>query len=205
MSDLQRVHVGKTAAMAGLALVVGLGVALPVTLYFQYDRGADQGDEWAFKNYPSRPFNSVVTLEQKINAQGRMAEATASPGPLGLGHFSRMTIDPKLLVPCLIGLGLLVLCTVARLRIPKWPLHPVFFLVWTVWNLKWVAPAFLLGWLAKVLVTKFGGAKVYHQVKPLMYGLIAGEALAAIIALIIGGIVYLVTGQPPKPFGVIDF
>jgi hypothetical protein len=38
-----------------------------------------------------------------------------------------------------------------------------------------------------------------------MYGLIAGEALAAIIALIIGGIVYLVTGQPPKPFGVIDF
>lgn len=60
-----------------------------------------------------------------------------------------------------------------------------------------------LGWLVKYAITKYGGATAYQEFKPMMIGLIAGEMLAGVIPLIIGGVYYLVTGQIPKPFAVL--
>jgi len=87
-----------------------------------------------------------------------------------------------------------------RLRWPKWPLHPVLFLDWFTYAGRMLSASFLGGWMIKSLVTRFGGASGYQRLKPLMFGLIAGEMLGGIVPMLIGLVCWLVTGLPPKTF-----
>ena len=68
----------------------------------------------------------------------------------------------------------------------RWPFHPMGFVFgigfgWRLWG-----PA-LLGWFAKWLTVRYGGATTYRQIRPLFLGLIFGEicmrVLWAIVAL----------------------
>lgn len=63
-----------------------------------------------------------------------------------------------------------------------------------------MAFSFIIGWLIKVAVTRYGGPRLYQNLKPLMIGLIAGDMLGGFIPMIIGLIYYLVTGLPPAQF-----
>ena len=56
----------------------------------------------------------------------------------------------------------------------RWPLHPMGFVAgigfgWRIWG-----PA-LVGWLAKWLTVRYGGATTYRLVRPFFLGLIFGE------------------------------
>jgi hypothetical protein len=70
-----------------------------------------------------------------------------------------------------LGLGLL------RLRFWWWPFHPVGFLAANSWGMHWFYSAFFIGWLAKSLVSRYGGLRVYRQTVPLAIGLIVGELM----------------------------
>ena len=48
-----------------------------------------------------------------------------------------------------------------------------------------------LGWLVKMLLLKYGGAKLYQSARPLFVGLIFGEALAAGIWLVVNAVLVL--------------
>jgi len=74
-----------------------------------------------------------------------------------------------------IGLGLL------RARFWWWPLHPVGYLAANCWGMHWYYMPFFVGWLAKTLVTRYGGLKLYRQTVPLAIGLIAGELVNSMI------------------------
>ncbi len=50
--DERRVRTGRTAVLCTVAIVFGLCVAAPLTLYFQYDRGVNWNDGWASKMVP---------------------------------------------------------------------------------------------------------------------------------------------------------
>jgi hypothetical protein len=92
---------------------------------------------------------------------------------------------------------------VARWRLPRWPLHPVMFLVWSSYPGKAFAASFLLGWFIKAMVVKYGGESVFRKLKPLMFGLIAGDMLGGIIPTVIGVFYYIFTdGVLPKSFNV---
>jgi hypothetical protein len=96
-----------------------------------------------------------------------------------------------------LGVALAGALGAARLAIPGWPLHPIGLLVcaaypmWTAWF------SFLLAWLIKVLVLRYGGNGVYQRLKPVAYGLIAGEVLAVAINLLICLLVLLAGGTVP--------
>ena len=94
-------------------------------------------------------------------------------------------------------MALFIFC---RLRFTWWPLHPVLFLVWQNYPGGVMAPSFLIGWFIKVMVTRYGGAGGYQSLKPLMIGLIAGDVLGAVMPLIIGGIKFMITGEPPMKY-----
>jgi hypothetical protein len=66
-----------------------------------------------------------------------------------------------------------------------------------------MAGAFFIGWLVKVMVSKYGGAKSYQALKPLMFGLVAGEILGAVVPSIVGAIYYAITGEIPPRFMVL--
>lgn len=68
----------------------------------------------------------------------------------------------------------------ACLIMPKWPLHPVgLLMVHTFYsNQAWVSV--FLGWLIKVILLRYGGARLYRAARPCFLGLIMGEVIAAV-------------------------
>jgi hypothetical protein len=198
--DLQRERIGRAAAWSVAAILIGLAVAVPVTLAFQYDRGVNHDDEWAAAEVPQMPFDKAIEVRQRLTTQGTLESAEAMTG---WRRFAEMS--PK--APCLIGFGASLAMVLAfaaiRLRWPKWPLHPVLFLVWSTWPGRMLAASFLGGWGIKVLVTQYGGASWYQRLKPLMFGLIAGEMLGGLVPMAVGLVYWLATGLPPKSFNIL--
>ena len=106
-----------------------------------------------------------------------------------------MRSSPKFLWAAGMGLAVMFACTAARLRWPWWPIHPVMFMVWGTIISRWFAASFLAGWLLKVGITRFRGSASYHTARPFFIGMIAGEMVAGIIWMIVGG------AQPPVADG----
>lgn len=190
-----KVRVGRTALYMVVALLVGLAVGIPVTLYFQYNRGIDVA-AWQ-NNQPKVPFNEVIGVIQRLDAQGQLETAGAAHG---LHRFLDLTPHK----PGLVAFGLAVACVLVfsalRLRFARWPLHPVMFLVWSTYAGNCFAQSFLVGWFIKAVVMKYGGANIYQKGKPLLFGVIAGEMLGGMIPMVVSLVYYLTTGEQPKPF-----
>jgi len=74
-----------------------------------------------------------------------------------------------------IALGLM------RLRFWWWPFHPIGYLAANVWGMHWNYMPFFLGWLAKTLVIRYGGLRLYRQTVPLAIGLIGGDLLDQVL------------------------
>ena len=97
------------------------------------------------------------------------------PGP-GNGMF--------ILYGALLALVLYVLC----LSSPKWPLHPVALVFvggWYAWHIWFNV---LLGWSLRLIITKYGGARVCSRARPLFLGMIIGEVMAVVIWVLFGAI-----------------
>ena len=64
-------------------------------------------------------------------------------------------------------------------------LLPVGFLMAQSWYIQSAWFSLFLGWGAKVVILRFGGAKLFNDLKPFFIGLIFGEALATGLWLIV--------------------
>ncbi|MCE9613847.1 MAG: hypothetical protein K8T26_06190 [Lentisphaerae bacterium] len=198
--DRVRVRIGPAALWGLLALVLGLAVALPATLKIQYQRGAVlAGDGWTTMYVPRYPYDINVGVVRQLQAQGLLESSRALSGWARFAHVEPMGI----FVTCFgITFALVILFTWLRFRFIKWPLHPLLFLMMGTWSSRSLAFSFLIGCLVKSGVMKYGGARLYQRLKPLMIGLVAGEMLAAILPVIIGAVYYFVKGLPPLGFRV---
>lgn len=196
----RRIPLGTSSLWCGAALVLGLAVAIPVTLYIKYDLGSATGDPWSTITVPRGPFDSAVLIRQKLASQG--VDPDAEPAS-GLAWLRELSPNPTCAVMAAAGFALVALCTVARLRFVGWPLHPLLFVVWASTPLRLMGPSYLLAWLTKRLVTRFGGAGAYNRLKPLMLGLIAGEVLGALLPSLFGAFYYAVTGRQPMMYNAI--
>ncbi len=196
LADDCKARVGRTSIFIVVALMVGLAVGIPTTLYFQYERGVDVS-LWKIEQ-AKRPFNETISIMQRLDAQGQLEGAGQVTG---LKRFLEASPHRNGLIAFAAAGALVLIFSALRLRFSGWPLHPVMFLVWSTYAGNNFAQAFLAGWLIKVLITKFGGAGIYQKCKPLMFGLIAGEMLGGVIPMIVSLIYFLVTGgEIPKPF-----
>jgi hypothetical protein len=78
---------------------------------------------------------------------------------------------------CAIGVGALVTMALSYLRVNflGFPLHPVGYLAANSWgmHLNWMT--FLIGWLIKTAVTRYGGLELYRRLLPLFLGMIVGD------------------------------
>lgn len=196
--DRLKVKIGRTSFWGGVALVLGLLTALPIVLRIQYQRGVFNASEWWNTNYiPRLPYNVNSELAGKLDSQGLLDASIASSG---WHHFVNLSPDMVFVTGFLATFGLVLLFSFLRYRFAWWPLHPLLFLVIGSWQTCALAFSFLLGCGIKVAVTQYGGTRLYHRLKPLMLGLIAGEMLASLVPVVIGAVYYLVNGTPPKSF-----
>ena len=84
-----------------------------------------------------------------------------------------------------IGGVLMLLMTIARYRFLWWPIHPLGLALGLAGPFAWVWFSVFLGWLAKFMIVKLGGIKVYKIALPFFLGLILGSFVTAGIWLII--------------------
>ncbi len=199
LGQLQNVSIGRTGHFSFLALVVGIGIALPVGLYFQYDRGYDRTDNYVNNNMVRPPFREGISMKQRLISQGNLDFSTQISG---WRRFVEISPSSRSTYAMIIGLGLVLLTTFGRLRSPRFPIHPIMFLVWGTYMNRSVAGAFLLGWLIKTIITKYGGHTLYQRVKPMMFGLIAGDLMGGCVPIVVGFIYYLMTGDLPKVYQI---
>jgi hypothetical protein len=81
----------------------------------------------------------------------------------------------------LLGAGLAGLLQYACMIWPKWPVHPIGLIMANTFytNEAWVSV--MIGWLLKVLVLRYGGARLYRAARPLFLGVIMGAVFAAAV------------------------
>lgn len=198
--DMQQVKIGRVAIVSMVSLLVAFAVATPMTLYWQYKEGAfAAGDGWTTGGVPRFAFTQAEKIHTGLAATGELEQSRQLSG---WARFTKMSPYVPGMIAFAITFGLTLLFGWGRLRYSRWPLHPVLFIVLGTFQSQMLGPSFLLGCLIKYLINKYGGATVYQRLKPLMFGLIAGEMLAGASVIVIGLLYYWQTGEAPKPFSI---
>jgi hypothetical protein len=201
LGDKGKQQLGRLATFGMAAIALGLMVAIPVALYWQYQRGAIQtGDWWTVQGIPKEAFNLNTEVARTLEAQGNVE---LSESLQGWGRFKHLMPQSDLVAMFMLTFSLVLLFTFLRHRFAWWPFHPLIFLVLGTWQSVTMGFSFLLGWAIKQSTMKYGGVILYRKLKPLMIGIVAGEVLAGVVPLIVGAIYYRVTGEPPKPFSIL--
>jgi hypothetical protein len=83
------------------------------------------------------------------------------------------------------GAILTAVLSVLRLRYVGWPLHPIGYLLVYSYAMHTIWFSIFVGWLAKVLVVRFGGGQMFRSARPFFIGLIFGEAGAAALWMLV--------------------
>jgi hypothetical protein len=190
--DDKRVSVGRVGAAAGWTYALALAVALVVVFWASYNLGAPDRDGWAMRNVPQFTFNAASTAVTELDLSG---ELRASQGYGPLERLRQADAKPGFLWAAGIGLALVLVGGMLRLRFTWWPLHPVLFLVWGTYPLANFSHSFLLGWFVKTAVTRFGGGRAHRKTVPLMIGVIAGDLAGGLLWMVHGATYYGVTGK----------
>ena len=146
------------------AAVFGFAVAAASSLYCYYNYSLPLGDG-----------NEAV-----LNSAGLLAwprDMLADPlNRFADGRFAPTSHNPWLHM----GIGMTVtgLLQAATLRWSSWPFLPIGYLVSMTWYIQLGWLSIFLGWLSKLLIIKYGGARAYQAAKPFFFGLVVGEAMA---------------------------
>lgn len=98
------------------------------------------------------------------------------------------------------GLGAAItgILSILHLRYASFPLHPVGFLTAYSQSMQSIWFSVLLGWIAKVIAIRIGGAQALQWASAIFIGLIVGESLTAGFWLAFN-FLWLATGHLPEP------
>ncbi|MCE5325648.1 MAG: hypothetical protein LLG01_04475 [Planctomycetaceae bacterium] len=195
LGQIEGIRPGRMAGWIAPTIVLALLIGVPAVLITQYYFGQSGHFFWA----PTVSQYSFNLLVRELGNFG--VKATPELG------FRAGMIAPsgQFLIWALVGLGLVVSTAVLRLRLTWWPIHPVLFLIWCSDTMRPLAASFLLGWMIKQVVMKFGGGNAFVRFRNLFIGLAAGEFLAGIIWAIIGMSYYMSTGKNVPEFKISPF
>ncbi len=169
--------------IVGAAVFISIGVRL----YQQYTMGGNNLHyTWADHNVPSIILGNATRDLSHLEDLGQRA----APGEShSLGFFQRIgAIDPngRHLSFALVGVAGVILFFFLRFRYTGFPLHPVFFLIWGITPNARTFYSFLIGWMIRELIVRFGGGKVYQEMKPFFIGLIFAELFMGVVGMSVG-------------------
>lgn len=147
------------------AMMLAVGVSLVGSTYIIlamcYKYGGINLDQWFFVGGASSPFDFVVpylTTPVEANLSGWLWTG--------------------------VGGGIMNMLIVIRQKLLWWPFHPLGFLISTTWMAQFVWFNVFLAWLVKLLVLRYGGARLYQASRPFFLGLILGHFTVAGVWLI---------------------
>jgi hypothetical protein len=159
-----------------LALVVGYCVSSASMLWVEYNYAEPLGLQ------PDSTVNSYGT-------ESAVRQAIFDPA---VKYANKNITETPLAQGVNIGIGgaIVAVCSVLRLTLSWWPLHPIGFIIVYSYATQKIWFSVFLGWLAKSLLLRLGGASLLLRVKPVFIGLIVGEAFAAAFWLVFSLVVH---------------
>ena len=111
-------------------------------------------------------------------------------------HFGPMDMTPRIIAEpegprwdslqfMGLGAGIMSALMWARHQFVWWPLSPLGFAIAANWKTGHIFCSALLAWLIKAGVLRYGGVRLYRDLRPLFLGFILGEIVAAGLFLIL--------------------
>lgn len=126
--------------------------------------------------------NDVLALEASRNDPASSQQSFSRTGHSQIGHIA-------------FGATLAGLLQWACMSWPRWPLHPLGVLIGNSFDAMVLWPSILVGWLAKIILVRYGGAALFKRGQNVFLGLILGEILSAVFWAIVPAIL-LAMGKP---------
>jgi hypothetical protein len=194
VSEREGVRPARLGRWLALAAVAALVVGVFATIYVQYAMGESGHFFWG-KSVGAMPFR---WLERDLPGYTRGAGFRQD------FSFAHIRPDRTFVYAAALGLAAVLVVSFLRLRFTWWPVHPVLFVVWGTCTVVPLTFSFLLGWLIKTCVTRFGGGESYRRLKPLFVGLVAGEFVAGLLWAA-AQLAFRLTGYSNKLFRIHPF
>lgn len=149
----------------GPFLMLALVLGIVMHIWLGYSVGGQGNDYYSLSGISHIRNAAQFGAMPGINAQdstigSRLSLSQMRPGTLTLLSF---------------GAGLVILFGVLRLRLPKFPLHPLPLVVMGSWVLSRFWLSFFIGWLIKKILVMIGGNQLFDKAKPFFIGLFAGQ------------------------------
>jgi hypothetical protein len=177
-NDMKIFHASK---LRGSSVVTALAAAVLLMLvmgsmgrvYSGYHRGIGSFGGWTYDAVPRWEWGDMA--DQLANSQG--------PNPTGI-------------VAMISGAGIATGLSLLQTHVTWWRLSPVGFLLqggWGINALIWANA--LVGWLVVTLIYRFGGLRLYRQVRPAFLGLFLGS----VASLLLSNGIRLIAGLPGQP------
>jgi hypothetical protein len=139
-----------------IAFVVIFVIGSVVFLSLSYSKGAAVG--------LSKPFGDTIARDPLSATLG------------GLNEFWWVPV----------GTLLVVVFSVLRARYVWWPFHPLGFLASSQVDLGYRLPgSFLVAWFFKVIIVRYGGAKLYKTMRPLFVGLVISNVSMDLLGVLV--------------------
>lgn len=174
VADDTNVKRKKLLGVLFVATLVALVVGYSATMRNVYSFGS-QNDGIAHRVNPVTTINQALVHLDWLEDSGQISLAKEASG---LEKLQLIALNPRFMRYALVGLVLVIGFSMIRFRYTWWPIHPVIFLMMQSKPLEMTFWSFLVGWAVKLLVVRFGGGKVYQNLKPFFIGLIFGELIA---------------------------
>ena len=175
LAEAVRARRGQVGLVLGVGLLLGLAAGYVCMLGLVYERGLFALDQQGGARGAAR----IGRYFHYLYAEAGTQRAPADWDRLGALGF---------------GFALTALLAWLRQVFLRSPFHPLGFVYGTGWGgLIWGSA--LVGWAAKALVVRYGGALAYRKLRPFFLGLIAGELL---MRLVWAGVALL--GEPGSGF-----
>lgn len=136
-------------------------------------------------------FMIALMVWHHFGAEAKTDAWRTSQGRVPFDNITSLMRNP--LQPDLRGMGAIAfgfLMTAALMALRSyfvwWPLHPVGYAIANTNTMTSTWLPFFIAWLAKLLILRYGGARLYRQSIPFALGLIAGDLLGGGLTTAIG-------------------
>lgn len=184
------VSLKKSAHWGLCTTVLAIFIAIPATIYWQYNIGAHPAD-WS-RISAKYPFATVLEVVQTLKAQGLEDVALSRSG---FDHILNINPDWDCVGIFVLSALIVIGIAIGRLKFSWWPFHPIICIFYGGHQAMKMSFAFGLGCLLKYMITKYGGGKTYQACKPIFIGLIAGTLTEELVQMLIGAVYYFATGS----------
>lgn len=179
----------KFFSLMAVSAVLALAVAFFMNIWEYYSFGVKFS--WCKSAGWNVGTNIAVNEIAKLHINGQY-EASASAG--FWDSLSMISFDGEVWAYFLAGIFLVLLMSFLRIRFLWWPIHGLLFCIWNTWPAGVIWSSFLMGWIVRSLIVKFGGERNYIRLKPLFIGLIFGEIFAFGTMMLFKLCYYLING-----------